>query len=78
MGDKTRDTAPDALFVRSGDIIIMEGESRAAFHGVPRIIENSLPTHLQNEEDPVLSFMHDLRINMNVRHVYSQDQLPSQ
>lgn len=43
-----------ALYVRSGDIIIMSGESRAAFHAVPRIIkvghENHPPDCLKWDE----------------------------
>ena len=40
-----------ALYIRSGDILIMSGQSRTAFHAVPRIIkvgeENEPPTCLK-------------------------------
>lgn len=39
IGGATRDVRPVALHVRSGDIIIMSGKSRTAFHAVPRIIK---------------------------------------
>lgn len=40
-----------ALYIHSGDIVIMSGESRLAFHAVPRILkvgeENQPPEHLK-------------------------------
>lgn len=33
IGNETRDTDPTALFLRSGDALIMSGESRKYFHG---------------------------------------------
>lgn len=47
IGDQTKDTTPVALFLRSGDVVVMEQESRTAFHGVPRIVEGTCPPHLQ-------------------------------
>ena len=38
MGGKTRQVRPQALLLHSGDIVIMSGESRLAFHGVPRVL----------------------------------------
>ncbi|KAJ7389863.1 Nucleic acid dioxygenase alkbh1 [Desmophyllum pertusum] len=46
IGGATRDVRPVALYVRSGDIIIMSGKSRTAFHAVPRIIK------VGNENEP--------------------------
>jgi len=50
---------------------------RRAFHGVPRILERSCPTHLmENEEeeakewDPYAHFLKTTRINVNVRQVF--------
>ncbi|EDO43822.1 predicted protein, partial [Nematostella vectensis] len=39
IGGKTKDVKPTALYIRSGDILIMSGEARLAFHAVPRIIQ---------------------------------------
>ncbi|KAJ1956101.1 hypothetical protein GGI12_005394, partial [Dipsacomyces acuminosporus] len=48
IGGPTRDTAPTAIYLRSGDLLAMCGESRLAFHGVPLIIPDSSPTYLSD------------------------------
>ncbi|KAJ3335993.1 hypothetical protein HDU93_003896 [Gonapodya sp. JEL0774] len=45
IGSSTRDVKPVAVYLRSGDIVVMAGESRRAFHGLPRILPSSLPDH---------------------------------
>ncbi|CAJ0761156.1 7898_t:CDS:2, partial [Entrophospora sp. SA101] len=73
IGGSTRDIPPEALYLRSGDISIMYGPSRANFHGVPRILENTLPSYLEqsNNNDPdwniYAEYMSTSRINVNVR-----------
>lgn len=51
IGGPTRDIRPTALYICSGDILIMSGQSRTAFHAVPRIIkvgeENEPPACLK-------------------------------
>ncbi|KAH9492886.1 Nucleic acid dioxygenase alkbh1 [Bulinus truncatus] len=41
LGGKTKLLKPMAVFVRSGDICIMGGESRLAYHAVPKILASS-------------------------------------
>ncbi|KAK0059839.1 alkylated DNA repair protein alkB 1 [Biomphalaria pfeifferi] len=43
LGGKTKSVQPMAVYVRSGDICIMSGESRLAYHAVPKILSSSLP-----------------------------------
>lgn len=51
IGDETKDSKPYALLIKSGDIIIMTNESRAAYHAVPRILkEESLNEKYFNYE----------------------------
>ncbi|KAJ7374404.1 Nucleic acid dioxygenase alkbh1 [Desmophyllum pertusum] len=38
LGGKTREQAPLAMYLRSGDIMIMAVNSRLAYHAVPRIL----------------------------------------
>lgn len=38
LGGKTLDEKPIALFLHSGDVIVMSKESRLCYHGVPRIL----------------------------------------
>ncbi|PIA19173.1 hypothetical protein COEREDRAFT_13168 [Coemansia reversa NRRL 1564] len=43
IGGPTRDTEPTPLLLRSGDILAMCGDSRLAFHGVPRVLSDTAP-----------------------------------
>ncbi|KAI6005468.1 hypothetical protein EDD15DRAFT_2384250 [Pisolithus albus] len=46
IGGLTRDVEPVPILLRSGDVVIMSGPScRRAYHGVPRILESTLPEH---------------------------------
>ena len=81
VGGPSRETAPTPILLRSGDVLVLSGEARRVFHGVPRIIEGSLPSSLL-ELDPELvhistlewSLCHDFlqssRINMNARQLF--------
>ena len=44
IGGQTRDVKPEAVWVRSGDVMLMTGESRTAFHAVPRIVTRPMRT----------------------------------
>jgi alkylated DNA repair protein alkB family protein 1 len=48
LGGATRQVAPTAFFIRSGDVIVMGGASRLFYHGVPRIMVGDLPLHLSD------------------------------
>ncbi|KAI8876631.1 hypothetical protein K501DRAFT_261852 [Backusella circina FSU 941] len=79
IGGETRDTEPAALYLRSGDMVVMTGPCRRVFHGVPLIIEDSLPDYLStsnnnnnNDDDDYKlysEFMKTARINLNIRQV---------
>ncbi|KAF9358643.1 hypothetical protein BGX34_008828 [Mortierella sp. NVP85] len=75
LGGPTREKSPTPILLQSGDILVMTGPCRAAFHGVPRIIEDSLPSYLQSRpEDPeweiYADYLSEARINLNIRQVY--------
>ena len=78
IGGLTRDVVPIPILLRSGDIIIMSGPvCRRAYHGVPRILEETLPEYLSesiNVDDgtwaPYTQYMRTSRINVNVRQVF--------
>ncbi|KAG9293657.1 hypothetical protein G9A89_018994 [Geosiphon pyriformis] len=59
MGGPTRDHPPKAIYLRSGDILVMCPPSRGYFHGVPRILEGTLPPYLS----PNYSFIDDTSKN---------------
>ncbi|KAJ2778759.1 hypothetical protein H4R18_004414 [Coemansia javaensis] len=50
IGGRTRDVEPTPLLLRSGDALVMCGESRLAFHGVPRVLPGSAPACLTDPE----------------------------
>lgn len=74
LGGKTKQVRPKAMFLHSGDIIIMSNESRLDYHGVPRIVDTlSEPWRDQTLPEDFGSFNEYLkrsRININVRQVY--------
>ncbi|RZC41808.1 alkylated DNA repair protein alkB -like protein 1 [Asbolus verrucosus] len=39
LGGKTKEEEPTAMFLRSGDIVVMSKESRLCYHGVPKILQ---------------------------------------
>ncbi|KAJ1382062.1 Oxoglutarate/iron-dependent dioxygenase [Sesbania bispinosa] len=78
LGGKSREDPPLAMFLRSGDVVLMAGEARECFHGVPRIItdkENAeighLETQLTHGDDLCfLKYIQTSRININIRQVF--------
>lgn len=44
IGGPTRDQAPTALCLRSGDVVVMGGPARRCYHGLPRILPG-MPPH---------------------------------
>lgn len=58
---KSKDEDPLALHLRSGDVVVMEGDARFAVHGVPRVF-GTWPEELCDA-------FHSRRININMRQV---------
>ena len=76
IGDDMREssTPPTPIILRSGDVVIMSGPTRRSYHGVPRILERSLPPHLAYDDErddddwePFARYLTSARINVNVR-----------
>lgn len=70
-----------ALRLRSGDAVLMSGKSRYAWHGVPKILEDTCPTWMESwpastdieDESPYQcwqGWMRRKRINLNVRQMF--------
>ena len=89
IGGLTQDDAASAVFLRSGDIVVMSETSRLRYHGVPKILPaGSAPwddddSH-NNEEhcmwdrddwNKAKAYISEARINMNVRQVLKPGQL---
>ena len=49
IGDDVRESSkpPTPILLRSGDVIVMSGPTRRSYHGIPRILENTLPQYLK-------------------------------
>ncbi|KAK2466967.1 hypothetical protein APHAL10511_001225 [Amanita phalloides] len=84
IGGKTREIEPIPLILRSGDVIIMSGpDCRRAYHGVPRVLEGTLPPHLRSEnvgdsDWPIYEeYMNTTRININFHCTFSHAYLVS-
>ncbi|KAI8973004.1 hypothetical protein BDB01DRAFT_808318 [Pilobolus umbonatus] len=78
IGGETKDTQPIPLQLNSGDIIIMTAVAKKYYHGVPRILENTLPEYMMTthsyEDCPDWAlygkYMETSRINLNIRQVF--------
>ncbi|XP_074296500.1 DNA N(6)-methyladenine demethylase ALKBH1A-like isoform X2 [Silene latifolia] len=78
LGGKSREDEPLAMFLRSGDVVLMAGEARECFHGVPRIFTDAhnseitaLEKHLSTDSDHCfLEYIKTSRININIRQVF--------
>ena len=80
LGSTTRCTAPTALWLRSGDVMLMAGDSRLCYHGVPRVVKDvdwSSTERLQGMDDEelqrVTEYLQSHRINLNVRQVEDEN-----
>lgn len=40
LGGTKKSDKPSALFIRSGDVVVMSGKSRLCFHAVPKIVKD--------------------------------------
>ncbi|KRZ12427.1 Alkylated DNA repair protein alkB -like protein 1 [Trichinella zimbabwensis] len=85
IGTSKPSDPPEALVLRSGDIVVMSGPSRVAFHALPRVICNVRYSkrafqeeqqqqddtfELVEEIDPlIVGYMNAHRINLNIRQV---------
>jgi alkylated DNA repair protein alkB homolog 1 len=74
LEDKTSGTTQhEVLRLKSGDAVLMSGQSRFAWHGVPKIIPGTCPEYLSDwpgEDFPEWKgWMSNKRINLNVRQM---------
>ncbi|XP_011630998.1 nucleic acid dioxygenase ALKBH1 [Pogonomyrmex barbatus] len=88
IGGPRQEDPANAIFLRSGDVVIMSGSSRLRYHGVPRILLASKSPWDDNCKDSHENFVYNLddwrkartyiaeaRINMNVRQVLKPGQI---
>ncbi|XP_015179061.1 PREDICTED: DNA oxidative demethylase ALKBH1 [Polistes dominula] len=82
IGGLSQKNPADALFLQSGDILVMAGSSRLRYHGVPKILSSQLCPWDTNETETNESdwicakkYLAEARININVRQVLKDNQL---
>ena len=68
FGTYDRSDKPIAIHLESGDIVIMSKKARRAFHGVPRVMQNTCPGHLL-DESLISKHLEHTRVNINIRQV---------
>ena len=87
IGGLSRDDPAQALFLRSGDIVVMSKNSRLSYHGIPKILPADIepweydesicdPDFKINEDDwcKAKSYIREARINLNIRQVLKNGQ----
>lgn len=76
LGGTSTDQEPTAIRFRSGDLMFMSGDSRVAFHGVPRVLQGTFDSkHFctldsSKESRLIAEYLSTARINVNVRQVF--------
>ncbi|CDW56670.1 Alkylated DNA repair protein alkB-like protein 1 [Trichuris trichiura] len=74
IGGATKEIEPTALVLRSGDVLVMSGLSRLAYHAVPRIVKDvqfidHSAAKSSAEDSLILDYLNKHRINLNLRQV---------
>lgn len=75
LGTQSKADKPVALFIRSGDIVIMSGECRLSYHAVPVLLNELVedrysPSGSDDSWSPFAKYLSSSRINFNVRQVF--------
>ncbi|GAA5887327.1 hypothetical protein JCM6882_002493 [Rhodosporidiobolus microsporus] len=81
VGGTSKDIPPLAILLRSGDGLCMSGAGRRAYHGLPRVLPDTLPSFLSSTQPEAVEGTDDwrpygeylergARINVNVRSVF--------
>ncbi|XP_017889294.1 nucleic acid dioxygenase ALKBH1 [Ceratina calcarata] len=88
IGGLRQEDPANAIFLRSGDVVVMSGKSRLMYHGIPKILSTTeAPWNHETESndndlyalDPedwnnARDYISEARINMNVRQVLKPGQ----
>ena len=72
MGGQTKEVAPTALWLHSGDAVVLSGAARQCYHGVPRVIPGQCGFDERNCHDDMLdetmhTYMQNTRVNISIR-----------
>lgn len=72
MGGQTKDVAPTALWLHSGDAVVLSGAARQCYHGVPRVIPGQCcfderDCHHDLLDEAIHTYMQSTRVNISIR-----------
>eukprot|EP01135_Chromosphaera_perkinsii_P002455 Nk52_evm61s223 gene=Nk52_evmTU61s223 len=90
LGSTTKDSTPAAVFIRSGDIVLMSACARFSYHAVPKIMKDTCPHYLseptRTDTEPISGkplygeavgkYVASHRININVRQATQNGVMP--
>ncbi|MCJ1297046.1 Nucleic acid dioxygenase alkbh1 [Xylographa carneopallida] len=72
LGAETKTVKPTAVWLRSGDVLVMGGPSRRCYHGVPRVLKERQWSGREDDDTEmscVRRYLDTHRINVNIRQV---------
>ena len=78
IGGVTRDVVPTAVWLHSGDAVVLSGAARQCYHGVPRVVpcQTSFDCCMDSvsaagaQDMPALhAYMHSTRVNISIRQM---------
>jgi alkylated DNA repair dioxygenase AlkB len=82
MGGLTKEVAPTALRLRSGDVLVMGGQARSCYHGLPRVLTDRplpdevlaaaqalVPWEAGGQLPAVVQHMQACRVNISIRAI---------
>jgi alkylated DNA repair protein alkB family protein 1 len=62
LGTEDRNDKPIPIVLESGDVLIIRDAARQRFHGVPKILENSLPLYLYPSKIATLAYIETIDV----------------
>lgn len=71
IGGQTKEIMPKAMFLRSGDIVVMSQQSRLAYHGVPKILSPS------NYGSPIPSCLSEVELVQRIQQIQTMESFCS-
>ncbi|XP_066279960.1 nucleic acid dioxygenase ALKBH1-like [Branchiostoma lanceolatum] len=77
LGGKTKSVKPTAMFLQNGDIMVMSGDTRLAYHGVPKILKPPIVGQLPEGlcEDERRERLHDSMLPSAMEETWEQSAL---
>lgn len=77
MGGENKEDSASAIFLKSGDIVIMSKQSRLCYHGIPKILKTDVrfwDYFTDSDWELFSDYLNNSRININVRQVLKSGQ----